>query len=140
MGIYEILAGPVKKREARVGSGPALLRQSLSAAAVGQPARAPGGDGARCNDFVTKVMTLGELVLEALSSGVITEPEIDWLISEQSRFSRPEQAAVQRLGRLLDQGGIQLGCRLSSKLLRHRQVRDEWIEPLGRRRGVAQAA
>lgn len=85
-------------------------------------------------------MTLGELVLEALSSGVITEPEIDWLIFEQSRFSRPEQAAVQRLGRLLDQGGIQLGCRLSSKLLRHRQVRDEWIEPLGRRRGVAQAA
>ena len=58
-------------------------------------------------------MTLGELFLEALSSGVITQPEIEWVISEQSRFSRPEQAAVQRLGRLLDQGGIQLGCRVS---------------------------
>jgi len=57
-------------------------------------------------------MTLGELFLEALSSGVITQPEIDWVLSEQNCFSRPEQAAVQRLGRLLDQGGIQLGCRL----------------------------
>ena len=55
-------------------------------------------------------MVLGELFLEALSSGVITQPEIDWVLSEQNRFSRPEQAAVQRLGRLLDQGGIQLGC------------------------------
>jgi hypothetical protein len=79
-------------------------------------------------------MVLGELFLEALSSGVITQPEIDWVLSEQNRFSRPEQAAVQRLGRLLDQGGIQLGCRLSPQRLHHRKVRNEWIEPLGRRR------
>ena len=58
-------------------------------------------------------MVLGELFLEVLSSGVITQPEIDWVLSEQNRFSRPEQAAVQRLGRLLDHGGIQLGCPLS---------------------------
>lgn len=82
---------------------------------------------------------MGELFLEALSSGVITQPEIDWVLSAQGHFSRPEQAAVQRLGRLLDQGGIQLGCRVSPQLLRHRQVRNEWIEPLGRRRH-AQAA
>lgn len=79
-------------------------------------------------------MTLGELFLEALSTGVITQPEIDWVRSEQNRFSRSEQAAAQRLGRLLDEGSIQLGCRVSPKLLRHRQVRNEWIEPLGRRR------
>jgi hypothetical protein len=54
-------------------------------------------------------MTLGELFLEALSSGVITQPEIDWVLAEQSRFSRPEQAALQRLGRLLDQGGDPVG-------------------------------
>ncbi len=84
-------------------------------------------------------MTLGELFLEALSTGVITQPEIDWVRSEQNRFSRSEQAAAQRLGRLLDEGSIQLGCRVSPKLLRHRQVRNEWIEPLGRRRH-AQAA
>lgn len=57
-------------------------------------------------------MTAGELFLEALSSGVITQPEIDWVLAEQTRFSRPERAAIQRLGRLLDQGEIQLGCRL----------------------------
>ena len=57
-------------------------------------------------------MTLGELFLEALSSGVITQPEIDWLLTQQDRFSRAEQAALQRLGRLLDDGGIQLGCRV----------------------------
>jgi hypothetical protein len=78
-------------------------------------------------------MALGELFLEALSSGVITQPEIDWVLSEQHRFSRQEQAAVQRLGRLLDQGGIQLGCRLSPKRLQHQKLRNDWIEPLGRR-------
>ncbi len=56
-------------------------------------------------------MTAGELFLESLSSGVITQAEIDWLLTQQSRFSRAEQAAMQRLGRLLDQGQIHLGCR-----------------------------
>jgi hypothetical protein len=41
---------------------------------------------------------------------------------------------MQRLGRLLDQGQIQLGCRVAPHLHRHRQVLNEWIEPLGRRR------
>jgi hypothetical protein len=57
-------------------------------------------------------MTAGELFLESLSSGVITQTEIDWLLSQQGCFSRAEQAAMQRLGRLLDQGQIQLGCRV----------------------------
>jgi hypothetical protein len=80
-------------------------------------------------------MTAGELFLESLSSGVITQTEIDWLLSQQGRFSRAEQAAMQRLGRLLDQGQIQLGCRVSAQSLRHRQLLNDWIEPLGRRRG-----
>jgi hypothetical protein len=41
---------------------------------------------------------------------------------------------MQRLGRLLDEGVIQLGCRLSPQRLRHREVLVNWIEPLGRRR------
>ena len=53
-------------------------------------------------------MTAGELFLESLSSGVITTAEIDWLLTQQERFSRTEQAAMLRLGRLLDQGQIQL--------------------------------
>jgi hypothetical protein len=45
-------------------------------------------------------MTVGELFLESLSSGVITQPEIDWLLARQDHLSRPEQAAMLRLGRL----------------------------------------
>jgi len=57
-------------------------------------------------------MTAGVLFIESLYSGVITQTEIDWLLAQQGRFSRAEQAAMLRLGRLLDQGQIQLGCRL----------------------------
>ena len=84
-------------------------------------------------------MTTGELFLESLSSGVITQAEIDWLLSQQVHFARTEQAAMQRLGRLLDQGDIQVGCRVAPHLQRHRQVLNEWIEPLGRRRRSALA-
>ena len=83
-------------------------------------------------------MVLGELVLEATSSGVITQPEIDWL-ARQDKLSRQEQAAAQRLGRLLDQGAIQLGCRLSRQRLHHQQVLHDWVEPLGRRRRAGNA-
>ncbi len=79
-------------------------------------------------------MTVGELFLESLSTGVITQPEIDWLLTRQNHLSRPEQAAALRLGRLLDQGAIQLGCRLSPQRLHHQQVVNDWIEPLGERR------
>jgi len=58
-------------------------------------------------------MFVGPLCLEALGTGVITQAEIDWLLSCQGRGSRTEQAALERLGRLLDQGVIQLGCRLA---------------------------
>ena len=84
-------------------------------------------------------MATGELFLESLSSGVITQAEIDWLLSQQDHFARTEQAAMQRLGRLLDQGDIQVGCRVAPHLQRHRQVLNEWIEPLGRRRRSALA-
>lgn len=57
-------------------------------------------------------MTAGALFLESLSSGVITQAEIDWLLSQQDRLTRAEQAAMQRLGRLLDQGQIQLRYRI----------------------------
>jgi hypothetical protein len=79
-------------------------------------------------------MSLGELVLVAIRSGVITQPEIDWLLARQDGLSRAEQAAAQRLGRLLDAGSINLGCRVSARRLHHRQVLQDWMEPLGRRR------
>jgi len=57
-------------------------------------------------------MTLGELFLEAMSSGVITKSEMTWVTDHQNSFSRTEEAVAQRLGRLIDQGSIQLGCRI----------------------------
>lgn len=57
-------------------------------------------------------MTLGELFLEAISTGVITESEVNWLTAHQRSFSRIEEATALRLGRLMDGGSIQLGCRM----------------------------
>ena len=76
-------------------------------------------------------MTAGELFLKSLSSGVITQAEIDWLLRQQGRFSRAEQAAMQRLGRLLDHGQIQLGFRVAPHCQRKQQMLREWFEPLG---------
>ena len=83
-------------------------------------------------------MTLGELFLKSLSSGVITQGEVDWLASHQHAFSRHEEAAAIRLGRLMDEGVVNLGCRVSPQWLHHRDVLEHWIEPLGRRRHAAQ--
>ena len=64
---------------------------------------------------VTKAMTVGQLFLESLSSGVITQGELSWLTQQQDSFSRVEEATALRLGRLLDQGEVQLGCRLPAR-------------------------
>ena len=84
-------------------------------------------------------MTLGELFLESLSTGVITEDEVDWLASHQHVFSRAEEAAAVRLGRLMDDGVVNLGCRVPPQWLQHRDVVEHWIEPLGRRRHATPA-
>ena len=57
-------------------------------------------------------MTLGEVLLSSLSSGVITQDEVDWVTSHQHCFSREEVASALRLGRLIDTGDVNLGCRL----------------------------
>ena len=57
-------------------------------------------------------MTLGELFLEAMSSGVITGGEMAWITDHQTEFSRIEEAVALRLGRLIDEGSIRLGCRM----------------------------
>ena len=57
-------------------------------------------------------MTLGTLFLEALSTGVITRGEMNWVTAQQNTFNRTEEAAAQRLGRFIDQGSIQLGRRV----------------------------
>lgn len=58
-------------------------------------------------------MLVGTLFLEALITGIIDPAELNWLASHQFDFNRLEEATALRLGRLLDQGVVQLGCRLS---------------------------
>ena len=59
-------------------------------------------------------MNLGLLYLESISTGVITSDEMNWVTSNQPRFSRVEEATALKLGRLLDRGLIQIGCRICS--------------------------
>jgi len=79
-------------------------------------------------------MTLGEVLLSSLSSGVITQDEMDWVADHQDGFSRAEVASALRLGRLIDAGKVNIGCRLPfvSGVLQPGHL--DWIEPLGRRR------
>ena len=89
-------------------------------------------------------MTVGEVVLESLTTGVITEAEVGWLASHQELFSRAEEAAAIRLGRLMDDGEVNLGCRIAKSgtaksQTHHQHVLSDWIEPLGRNRGTAAA-
>ena len=57
-------------------------------------------------------MNLGLLFLESVSTGVITSDEMHWVASNQPHFSRVEEATALKLGRLLDRGLIQVGCRI----------------------------
>ena len=89
-------------------------------------------------------MTVGEVVLESLTTGVITEAEVGWLASHQELFSRAEEAAAIRLGRLMDDGEVNLGCRIANSdtsraQSHHQHVLIDWIEPLGRNRGAVAA-
>ena len=57
-------------------------------------------------------MSLGAVFLGSIATGVVTEAEVSWIASHQGSFNRREAAVALRLGRLLDQGTVNLGCRL----------------------------
>ncbi len=57
-------------------------------------------------------MNLGLLFLKVNTSGVITLSELDWITDHQSDFSRLDMALVLKIGRLMDEGIIELDCRL----------------------------
>ena len=59
-------------------------------------------------------MNLGILFLKVNSTGVITLSELDWIANHQSEFSRLDMALVLKIGRLMDEGIIDLDCRLSA--------------------------
>jgi len=57
-------------------------------------------------------MNLGILFLKVNTTGVITLSELDWVANHQSQFSRLDMAIVLKIGRLMDEGIIDLDCRL----------------------------
>ena len=59
-------------------------------------------------------MNLGILFLKLNTTRVITLPELDWITNHQSEFSRLDMALVLKIGRLMDEGIIELDCRLQA--------------------------
>ena len=59
-------------------------------------------------------MNLGILFLKLNTTGVITLSELDWITNHQSEFSRLDMALVLKIGRLMDEGIIELDFRLQA--------------------------
>ena len=57
-------------------------------------------------------MNLGLLFLKVNTTGVITLSELDWITNHQKYFSRLDMALVLKIGRLMDEGIIEVDCRL----------------------------
>ena len=57
-------------------------------------------------------MGIGTLFLASISTGIITQDELGWITRNQLEFSRCEQSTALKLGRLIDSGQLQLGCRI----------------------------
>ena len=59
-------------------------------------------------------MEIVKLFLKSNSTGIITFSELDWITTHQSNFTRLEESTAIKLGRMLDAGSINIGCRLNS--------------------------
>ena len=60
------------------------------------------------------LMNFGNLYLKISSTGIITFSELDWITYQQSKFNRLEESIALKLGRMIDSGIINIGCRLNS--------------------------
>ena len=56
-------------------------------------------------------MNLGIIFLKANVLGFITLQELDWITENENCFSRVDMALVIKLGRLMDEGLIEIDCR-----------------------------
>ena len=57
-------------------------------------------------------MNLGLLFLKVNTTGIITLSELDWITKHQSELSRLDMALVIKIGRLMDEGIVEIDCRL----------------------------
>ena len=58
-------------------------------------------------------MKIGTLFFKSNYTGIITFSELDWITIQQSKFNRIEKSVALKLGRLVDSGVINIGCRLN---------------------------
>tara|TARA_Y100000589_G_scaffold309953_1_gene327889 strand:- start:85 stop:264 length:180 start_codon:yes stop_codon:yes gene_type:complete len=56
-------------------------------------------------------MNLGIIFLKANILGFINLQELDWITENENSFSRIDMALVIKLGRLMDDGIIEIDCR-----------------------------
>ena len=59
-------------------------------------------------------MNIGDLFLKISLTGIITFSELDWITNQQLKFNRLEESIALKLGRMIDSGIINIGCRLNS--------------------------
>ena len=59
-------------------------------------------------------MNIGKLFLKISLTGIITFSELDWITNQQLKFNRLEESIALKLGRMIDSGVINIGCRLNS--------------------------
>ena len=58
-------------------------------------------------------MNIGNLFLKINITGIITFSELDLITNKQLKFNRLEESIALKLGRMIDSGIINIGCRLS---------------------------
>tara|TARA_B100000575_G_C22659867_1_gene403852 strand:+ start:95 stop:274 length:180 start_codon:yes stop_codon:yes gene_type:complete len=56
-------------------------------------------------------MNLGVIFLKSNVLGSITLRELDWITENENSFSRIDMALLIKLGRLMDEGLIEIDCR-----------------------------
>ena len=56
-------------------------------------------------------MNLGIIFLKANVLGAISLSELDWITENKNTFSRLDMALIVKLGRLMDEGIIEIDCR-----------------------------
>ena len=59
-------------------------------------------------------MNIGNLFLKTNLTGIITFSELNWITNQQLKFNRLEESIALKLGRMIDSGIINIGCRLTS--------------------------
>ena len=59
-------------------------------------------------------MNIGNLFLKINLTGIITFSELNWITNQQLKFNRLEESIALKLGRMIDSGIVNIGCRLTS--------------------------